>query len=570
MNSPTVVGPGVLVVPNIWIMEVRDYIMKFPPRWRGVFAPLSKNHQPIAGADSWLLESREGTLACHSYNRSSSHSDPVDWKGFVDSLCEKEPTEVEGQLVFLPRILLFPVNIQRNTIAFLSQRSSEIPMPCLEKLLDSLRNCAIPDEWTKHHLRTMQDFVCRKQCQSAGPAGNCLSRLTRSSRGIFESVCRQVGDTDRSREEGGGFMLQFDWPPEASSSNQIPCQHSRCFVAETESLDTLKRAFVHPESIALSSKEGESKTEWKISTAVHSDSPEIIEIEDSPPSSPMEVEIVSVQNVPEKSSEKSPGAHETIDAVTMDKLTSLKAVLANYTSGKSISPESVKVLIECPMDQMEAACDILDLDSAPAAGLAALAQQLAGFSLELSHSSAAILARKCFGQQIQDLTQTAPRSLLTAVVSLAKAFPKPTIEGVLLPALAREGPLGTAGPHQCDLVVKVLKEALTNESQVYLLSKLLSVQTLHWSDEMTGLFQAALACKLELDNHTLETFVAALEHHGHWQRSCAKFAKLLLAVVNRFSKQISGASLAALQRLADANQTFLKKALLTAIKRVKG
>ncbi|XP_038052870.1 Fanconi anemia group E protein-like [Patiria miniata] len=581
-------------------MEFGDYIMKFPPYWRGVFAFLSKDHQPTVGADSWLVENREGALTCRT-SRYCPRGHHVDWSRFVEGLCEKEPTQVAGQLAFLPRILLLPVNVQRNTVAFLSHHLSEIPVPCLEKLLDSLRNCSVSDEWTKHHLRTLQDFICRNRCLNYGSglsADDSQMKLTRGSRDAFENVCRQIRDKDGILDEGGGFTLQFDWLPEAVSSNRHTCQHSRCFSSEKLNSD-------EAEKVVPASQEESLKKDSAIPNEGRSTSPEVIEIEESPLPSPMEVEVAAAPNLPERRSEVSVvneiasgdfggqssqvkgevvggqradvedigrkqerSRNDVVDAVTMDKLASLKAALCN--SSGPVPSELARVIIGIPIDKMEAVCDILELDSTPAAGLAALAQELSGFSLELGHSSATILARRCFGQQIRDLTQTAPRTLIAAAIGFAKAFPKPLIEGAFLLALAGDGQVGGSTSHQCDLVVKVLKEALTNESRVYLLSKLLSIQTLQWSDDLTGLFQTALACKLELDNHTLEMFVTALEHHGSSRSSCAKFAKLLLAVINRFSKQISAAGLAALQRLADANQTFLKKALLGAIKRVKG
>ena len=51
--------------------------------------------------------------------------------------------------------------------------------------------------------------------------------------------------------------------------------------------------------------------------------------------------------------------------------------------------------------QMEAYCDVLELDSVSAAGLSTLTHQLVGFSLELSHLGAVILAKRCFNKQVR-------------------------------------------------------------------------------------------------------------------------------------------------------------------------
>lgn len=43
------------------------------------------------------------------------------------------------------------------------------------------------------------------------------------------------------------------------------------------------------------------------------------------------------------------------------------------------------------------------------------------------------------------------------------------IEGTLIPALTEEGHCGGVPAQQCDLVAKVVKEALTNEERVHLI-----------------------------------------------------------------------------------------------------
>ncbi|XP_033645863.1 uncharacterized protein LOC117305172 [Asterias rubens] len=575
-------------------MELSHYIMKFPAYWRGVFAPLSKDSAPIIGAHTWMLENREGAHTLHSMRTTGRHSNQVDWVGFVVALSEIEPVESGNCLVFFPRILLFPVNIQRNTLAFLSEHLTDVPVIYLDKLLQSLTNQKLTDEWIKLHLRKIQDYVCWRQCQYFN-TGFCAddqkAKLTKASWITFTNICQQIRDHDNSCKKDAASKLQFDWLPEALTTNQRDCGHHGRFAAER--VTTEKRKMVAEMSEDAQMEEVEGSPMKKRKAEEGRTTPDVIII-DSDSHSPMELGVIGQDERVDEDLLRSQttnskeaarlGGRETgvaayrlhdnmddvIDAVTRNTLTAIKKLLSDPSAAETLPPDLLRLLIDCPSHHLEAYCDYLMLDSIPAIGLNALAQELTWFKLELSHLNAVVLARRCFLKQIQALNQTAPRSLISAVVNHTKAFPKPMIEGTLIPALTEEGHCGGVPAQQCDLVAKVVKEALTNEERVHLIGKIFSVAGLQWSEDLTIFVQTVVGCKLELNAESLDAFIVALEHHGTSQKSCAKFAKLLLAVVNRFSKQISPTSHSVLQRFADANQTFLKKALITALKRVKG
>ncbi len=150
-------------------------------------------------------------------------------------------------------------------------------------------------------------------------------------------------------------------------------------------------------------------------------------------------------------------------------LKALKILLSDPSAAETLTFDRLKLLIYCPSDHLKAYCDVLELDSIPAVGLNALVQLLTGSSEKPSHLSAVVIARRCFLKKILALNQKAPRMLISAVVNLTKEFPKPMIEGALMPALTEEGHYGGVLVQQCDLVAKVVKEALTNEERVHLL-----------------------------------------------------------------------------------------------------
>eukprot|EP00057_Strongylocentrotus_purpuratus_P004695 XP_003729256.2 PREDICTED: Fanconi anemia group E protein-like [Strongylocentrotus purpuratus] len=167
--------------------------------------------------------------------------------------------------------------------------------------------------------------------------------------------------------------------------------------------------------------------------------------------------------------------------------------------------------------------------------------------------------------QMTSLTQRAPRALNSAVVNFTQAFPKPAVEGALAPCIVHS----EASSVQYDLVSKVAKEALVNDHRAYLLRSLLVCPDLVWSEMVSGFVQNLLDMKLELDSSLLGLLCASLGQNGTSQSKCKRFAKLLLAVINKCNTQMTPDHVIHLQRSVEVNQTFLKKACQLALKKIK-
>ena len=84
-------------------------------------------------------------------------------------------------------------------------------------------------------------------------------------------------------------------------------------------------------------------------------------------------------------------------------MTAIKKLLSDPSAAETLPPDLLRLLIDCPSHHLEAYCDYLMLDSIPAIGLNALAQELTWFKLELSHLNAVVLARRCFLKQVKPI-----------------------------------------------------------------------------------------------------------------------------------------------------------------------
>ena len=87
-------------------------VKSFPKEWRGVLASLNAETLPLKKACNWLENQRP----------SSPH-----WPGFLDSLVLDFPVVSAGDVCFLPKIFVLPLNVQRSLLGFILYNSKSIP-----------------------------------------------------------------------------------------------------------------------------------------------------------------------------------------------------------------------------------------------------------------------------------------------------------------------------------------------------------------------------------------------------------------------------------------------------------
>ena len=197
-----------------------------------------------------------------------------------------------------------------------------------------------------------------------------------------------------------------------------------------------------------------------------------------------------------------------------------------------------------------------------------LCQQFVSLSSEPSFSNAVVFAVHCLLPKIQQLKQNASRVLFAAVNQFAKKHSRAFCDGVIL-TLVQQSNLDTP---QVDLINKVIKECLTEDTRVYLMQLIFSVKSdteglpFSWTESTVSVVQMLIDLKPEFNEDLFGNFVCVLEKESQHLTKSLKFSKMLLAVIKTYGQHVSMHQNTFVYIL-EVNETFLKKAGLTALKK---
>ncbi|XP_070569156.1 Fanconi anemia group E protein-like isoform X2 [Ptychodera flava] len=222
----------------------------------------------------------------------------------------------------------------------------------------------------------------------------------------------------------------------------------------------------------------------------------------------------------------------------------------------------ITVTDACFGSKVESICTQMELSSSSETFLHNFCHVICNLNPEPSFSNCCVIAKHCFLDKLQQLQQNASRSLLMSIIKFCESFPKPAIEGVLVPIAC-----GDLGSPQVDVISRLTRETLSGEMRLHLYRSLCNID-MEWNPSTSLLFQTLLNTKLDLDEGTLTKFLSLLEHHGVSQQKCLKFGKVLLTTINKYGKQFSPSLVTVMSHILDVNRTYLKKTSAAALKKL--
>ncbi|CAH3191770.1 unnamed protein product [Porites evermanni] len=611
-------------------------VRSFTKEWRGVFAALNSECFPVQAASIWL-QKRIAT---------ESLSDiPPSWEDFMDDLAKDFPVVLNDQLFFKPKLLLLPLNIQRNTLAFISYHGCSVPANSLHKLIHSLRKFeAEMADWRLTHLKILESKLrnfketdrrdWKDGEESHQKENKCLftNLITIDSKTRFEDLINKTKKAESSihipwlnnfiKNEVKDADVSIDKNISKEQDTVSPQRIESCAGDEIDMIDltdicdgnicvdvpshkTLQK--LHPEPSALS---GESDIEIIQVFNSHKVKvePETIDMKDLTVPPPPECLIIenedvlehsieenfnfsfenipghsvtktetdreqsitmSTENVPELLIEKNNVSAESKlpDALQL-KVTALKNLLQNLETNEFNFHDELEVFSASSPEELRHICAQLNLKNLEESLAISLCQQFVSLSSEPSFSNAVIFAVHCLLPKIQQLKQTASRVLFAAVNQFAKKHSRPFCDGVIL-TLVQQSNLDTP---QVDLVNKVIKECLTEDTTVYLMQLIFSVKSdveglpFMWTESTVSVVQVLIDLKPEFNEDLFGSFVCVLEQQSQHLTKSLKFSKMLLAVIKTYGQHVSMHQNTFVYIL-EVNETFLKKAGLTALKR---
>lgn len=563
-------------------------ISSFPKEWRGVFAALDSEHLPVQAAIFWLRKKSSNEMLSEI---------PPNWENFIDHLVSDFPVVLKDKLFFRPKILLLPLNIQRNTLGFISQRSYSIPLETLDKLVQRLRKFSVELEgWRVTHVKVLESKVNElkrsniKGVDDESGTDNtgkdlCYTDIvTKESKSRFDELVKK-NDVAKSSRTIPWFSHVLDTAKRKEGSIISDDSSYRDYKAAeqddfdmvdlTSDVDLQSKTLLHrinpgsPHNFDDSDIEIIEVTENSSKQIKTADSIDVNFRELTVPLPPEHL-IIDGEDDPEHLiKEEASATNSKLSDTLQLKVSALQNLLTGQELKEGNFSDELNIFSFCSSLEMEHVCNQLELKSIEESTAISLCTQFALLPTEPSFGNAAIFATHCLLPKVQELKQTASRALFTAASLFAKKHSRAFCHGVVQ-GLIQESNLNTP---QVDLVNKVVKDCFSRDTRIHLLELIFATKSdsqgcpFSWSEDIISIVQTVVDLKPDFSSDLFESFTGVLEQQSCHLSKSLKFAKILLAVIKTYGEHVS-MHFNTFVRILEGNDTFLKKAGLSSLKKV--
>lgn len=563
-------------------------ISSFPKEWRGVFAALDSEHLPVQAAIFWLRKKSSNEMLSEI---------PPNWENFIDHLLSDFPVVLKDKLFFRPKILLLPLNIQRNALGFISQRSYSIPLETLDKLVQRLRKFSVELEgWRVTHVKILESKVNElkrsniKGVDDESGTDNtgkdlCYTDIvTKESKSRFDELVKK-NDVAKSSRTIPWFSHVLDTAKRKEGSIISDDSSYRDYKAAeqddfdmvdlTSDVDLQSKTLLHrinpgsPHNFDDSDIEIIEVTENSSKQIKTADSIDVNFRELTVPLPPEHL-IIDGEDDPEHLiKEEASATNSKLSDTLQLKVSALQNLLTGQELKEGNFSDELNIFSFCSSLEMEHVCNQLELKSIEESTAISLCTQFALLPTEPSFGNAAIFATHCLLPKVQELKQTASRALFTAASLFAKKHSRAFCHGVVQ-GLIQESNLNTP---QVDLVNKVVKDCFSRDTRIHLLELIFATKSdsqgcpFSWSEDIISIVQTVVDLKPDFSSDLFESFTGVLEQQSRHLSKSLKFAKILLAVIKTYGEHVS-MHFNTFVHILEGNDTFLKKAGLSSLTKV--
>ncbi|XP_073325878.1 Fanconi anemia group E protein [Pagrus major] len=474
------------------------------------------------------------------FHRQQRANPGVSLSNFIDSLCRDEITcpDTEAQPVTVkPLVCLFPPLFKQNLLSFIHLVYPVLPRTAVLHLLKCLSQDPHPSPWASALVRQLQRNL---GAQSEEPLHTplCSQRLKELSQ-------RLVGV-----DETGGWAKCFSGQGvesgSQSGSSEPGTQRKRKSSFVTQELDgeeprqqskRIKMDIYGSE--CLDAEQQSAKDE--ISGSLESDAPAEMPAEELQPSSDSPCDVLP----------------EHIKASVLQ----IKELLESQTEWDQSSMDVFKVLNECDPGQVEVLCSMLCLPDLLEQHLPKLCSSILAPSSDLSYSTATTFIRSLLLKKVLSLLEPASRCLVTAVTSLCGRWPRPMCHALIGPVLEDKN----IGNPQAELLNRLIEGCLDSHYRLLVLQMTFRIE---WSEAVLSIIHSLLDSKPDLSDELFTQFIEQLVSQGPQFTKSVKFAKMMLTVLTKYSSYVTAAHKHSLHSCLMLNETFLKKPVQAALKRI--
>ncbi|KAM6928855.1 Fanconi anemia group E protein [Lycodopsis pacificus] len=458
---------------------------------------------------------------------------------FMETLCQDEVTcpQTEDQpLTVEPLVCLFPALFKHNLLSFVYLVHSVLPRPAVLRLLKCLTQDPHPSPWVIALVRQLERTTgTHDDLPLYTPL--CSQRLKELSQrlvGFGETggwaACRSGPTVESdSQHAGGSSELRTQW------------KRKGCFVTlDSDCEETGQRS--KRMKMDVSGGECRDVDEWSTKE------------EPSESAAPAETLGEELQPAPDGPCDALP---EHIKVTVLQ----IKELLESQTEWDQISTEVFKVLNDCDPGQVEVFCSMLSFPDLPEQTLPNLCSSILAPALDFSYSTAATLIRSLLLQKVLSLSEPASRCLVTAVTALCSRYPRPACHALIGPVLEEKN----IGNSQAELLNRLIEGCLDSHYRLLVLQMTFKVS---WGEAVLSVIHSVLDSKPDFSEELFTQFSEQLLGQSPQFTKSVKFAKMMLTVLTKYNSHVTAAHKHSLEGCLMVNETFLKKSLQAALKRI--
>eukprot|EP00117_Sycon_ciliatum_P050232 scpid64214/ scgid3051/ len=514
---------------------------------------------------------------CHDIRRRAGYPTrlPPDWQVLADHLCALVPVIQDDALQFTSRLRVLPEHDRRRLALLLARVHAQVPVHALRALLSEFQH------------------VCSDGCRLAAalPAGDegsppaAVQPVGDNATDLTGTITTLAMCVRRRRQQAGDDLRGEDLG--SADDEHAPC------LKKPRLAHAAKPASSTPPAgdVMLFEEQHRSPAEDAGATAEVGIVPLAPNAERAPPmqrkqqreqQQPMadSAAMLSCSQTSTVSGLVKPrhkhlprsdvDSHPQLATLAAPPKLALSRLLDDFLSGNERATfTDLSVISTLSLNQVEAFLSFVDCASLSEAVVMAVVQQLSTMPAELGVSVSENVCSALVLPKVLSLAQLASRSLHAGLVQLLGRYPRAAISSVLIPAFSDPA---SAGGFQCELVRRLVRDVLDVGQRESVASGFLAASSrldaaTVWTEDQISCFQTLVEAKVLMDAEACSHLAACLGQQAPLQAKNLKFAKLFLAIVQKYGPPMLP-HVGTLQTAASASTTFLKKPLLAAIKKL--
>ncbi|KAF3696825.1 Fanconi anemia group E protein [Channa argus] len=456
---------------------------------------------------------------------------------FVETLCGDEIncTDTDARPVDVkPLVCLFPPLFKQNLLSFIHLVHSALPQTSVLRLLNCLSQDLHPNHWVSALSRQLE-----------------RSLSDHSEEPLYTPLCSQRLQDLSQRLVGFGETR--GWKCLSRQSAESVSQ-SGSGLSDLVKQKKRKGSFVTVDSDEEEMGQQSKKIKMNVCGNEHVDAENWSIQKETSRAAPGEIPDEEMQQAPDSLCDALP---ERIKVTILQ----IQELLESQTEWDQSSTDVFKVLSDCDPNQVEVLCSKLNLPDLPEQTLPKLCSSIVALCPDLSFSTAATLIKSLLLEKVLSLSESASRCLVTTGMSLCNHYPRPMCHALIRPVLEEKN----IGNPQAELLNRMINDCMDSHYRLLVLQMTFKVA---WSEAVLSIIHSLFDSKPDLNEELFTQFTEELVSQGPQFTKSVKFAKVMLTVLTKYNSHMTAAHKHSLNGCLVLNETFLKKSLQTALKRI--